>query len=227
MKSIFGKADLHIHSDYSRDAFSPIKEVLKRADEINLDLIAITDHDTMEGVKQAEKIAPEFKVKLINGEEISTKEGHLIGLFIENFISPGKLILDAIREIHSQGGLAIVPHPLTRLSQGVSLNTLFQIFKEVDGIETFNASWLGWINQKKVEKLNSQFFHLAQIGGSDAHVLREVGKAYTIFKGKNPSDLYLAIKNKTTQAEGSFDLLSYLELLINQPRRLPRIIHRF
>ena len=220
MELNFGKADLHIHSNYSKDAFSSVKEILEKADEINLDIIAITDHDTMEGVKEAEKITSQFKVKLIKGEEIETKEGHLIGLFIENFISPGKPILDTVREIHQQGGLSIVPHPLARFSQGISLETLSQVFEEVDGIETFNASWLGWINRKKVEKLNSQLFHLAQIGGSDAHILRQIGKGYTIFEGKPPSDLYSAIKNKTTRAEGYFNLLGYLELFIKQPKRI-------
>ena len=190
------------------------------ADKKNLDLIAITDHDTIQGAKEATKIASEFKVKVIKGEEIETKEGHLIGIFIEEVIAPGKPILDTIREIHNQRGLAIIPHPLARFSRGVSLNTLFRVFKEADGIEVFNASWLGWINQKKIKKFNSQIFKLAPIGGSDAHIVRQVGRAYTIFEGREPSDLYSAIKNKTTKAEGSFDLLSYLELLIKQPQRL-------
>jgi len=226
MESKFGKADLHIHSNYSKDAFSSVKEILKRAAEINLDIIAITDHDTLEGLKEAENLASEFKVKVVKGEEISAKGGHLVGIFIKDFIAPNRPILDTIREIHHQEGLVIVPHPLVRISAGISQKTLFKIFKELDGIEAYNASWVGWLNRKKIEKLNSQIFKLAPTGGSDAHIARQVGNAYTIFEGKNPSDLYSAIKNKNTQSEGSFDLLSYLELLIKQPKRLQFIQHR-
>lgn len=218
-----GKADLHIHSNYSPDAFSPVRGILEMADKNNLDLIAITDHDTIKGAEEAQKLAPEFKVKVIKGEEIGTKKGHLIAIFIDNFIPPKKPILETIREIHNQGGLVIIPHPLNPFSRGVSLNTLFQIYKEVDGIELFNASWSGWINQKKVSKLNSEIFNLAAIGNSDAHVLSQVGKGYTIFKGKTPSDLYSSIKNKLTQAEGSFNLYGLFELWLNQPRRIIKL----
>lgn len=219
-KEVLGKADLHIHSTYSRDGLSSIKGILEMADRNNLDLIAITDHDTIKGAEEAQKLASDFKVKVIKGEEIGTKEGHLIALFIEEFIHPKKPILDTIREIHRQRGLAIVSHSLNPLARGVSSNILFQIFPELDGIELFNAAWCGWANQKKLKRLNSEIFNLAAIGGSDAHILRQVGKGYTIFEGKDPTDLYFSIKHGLTLAEGIFTPLDYFEWAIKLPGRI-------
>jgi len=220
MEPIFSKADLHIHSKFSIDAFSPIRDIFKVAEERKLDIIAITDHDNIKGHKEAEKVAQESKVKLIKGEEVGTKEGHLVALFIENLIAPKRSIIDTIKEVHKQGGLAIIAHPANPFSRGVSFKTLYEIYKEVDGIELFNASWAGFIYRKKATKLNSEIFKLAAIGGSDAHILSQIGMGYTLFKGKEPSDLYSAIKKRLTKADGYFDLWAHLRLGINQPRRL-------
>ena len=220
MEPILGKADLHIHSKYSPDAFPSIRDILKRADEINLDVIAVTDHNTTKGSEEALRLADEFKVKVVKGEEVTTKQGHLLAVFIDQFVFPKRPILDTIKEIHKQGGLAIIPHPLNPTSQGVSLKTLFQIYKEADGIELFNASLTGWINRERVKKLNSEIFNLAPLGGSDVHVLSQMGTGYTIFKGKTSSDLFFSIKNKLTQPASSFSFLSHLELFLNQPRRI-------
>ena len=140
VQKIMGKADLHIHSYYSRDALSDLRAIFKKAKQQKLDIIAITDHDTIRGAKEAQKIAPEFGLEVIIGEEITTKEGDLLALFIQEKILSKKSALETIKEIHSQGGLVIVPHPNNWLSGGIPTKVLLKIFDQLDGIELFNAS---------------------------------------------------------------------------------------
>jgi len=201
--SIFGKADLHIHSNYSKDALSDLPAILEMAEKKKLNIIAITDHQTIKGAKEGQKMAPQFGLEVIVGEEITTKEGDIIGLFIEEEILPGRSVLNTIKEIHQQGGLAIAPHPDNWFLGGIPLGVLLKIFDQLDGIELFNGSWAGRIKRKENEKLNELLFDLAPLGGSDAHLARQIGCAYTVFPGKTPDDLYAAIREKLTLPAGA------------------------
>lgn len=223
----FGKADLHIHSKYSHDAFSPVEKILERAKNVGLDLISITDHETIEGAKRAQKLAEKFGLKVIIGEEIETTGGDLIGLFLQDAIAKGKSPQKTIEEIHRQGGLVIIPHPFNWVVGGLKKRTVFEIFGQVDGIELFNAGWTAGIGRKEAKKLNNSTFNLAPIGSSDAHVARQVGRAFTIFEGKNPDDLYLSIKNRKTRPGGiSCTAMDKIIWLLNLPRRIPRSFSR-
>jgi len=198
-----GKADLHIHSHYSKDSFASLKNILKTAQKEGLDVIAITDHDEVKGAKEAQAMAPEFGLEVVVGEEIETREGDLLALFIDDKISSGRPITETIKEVHKQGGLAVVPHPSNLLLGGVSLNVIVKVSHQLDGIELFNGSWLGKIKRKKSKELNKAILNLAAVGGSDAHLARQVGSGYTIFPGKSKEDLYRAIKEKTTTTAGT------------------------
>ena len=214
-----GKADLHVHTYRSPDALSGISAILKRARERQLDVVAITDHDTIEGAKEAKKIAPDFGVDVVIGEEVSTKDGGLIAIFIEEPIKPGSSALETAKEIHRQGGLAIVPHPDNWIAEGIYFKTLFKIFESMDGIELLNGAWFGWLKAKESKKLNNSTFNLAAVGGSDSHLARQVGCAYTAFEGKTQADLYAAIKAKKTAPWGTY--WSYGDRflwLLNSPR---------
>ncbi len=221
MEKFTGKsrADLHVHSCYSYDSFSPLESILKKAKERELDIIAITDHNTIEGALKAQKIAPEFKIEVIIGEEIDTKEGDIIGLFVKETIKPGKSALETVREIRRQKGLAIAPHPDNWFLGGVSAKNLFKIYNELDGIELLNGSWVGIIGRKKNKKMNKSIFNLASVSGSDAHLVRQVGCAYTFFPGRSKIDLYRAIKEKTTSSGGTvWNYKDRLVWLMNSPR---------
>lgn len=214
-----GKADLHIHSRYSKDSISSLKAILTRAKKTKLDLIAITDHDTIEGAKEAIKMASEFGVNVIIGEEIKTKMGDIVALFIEETILSGRGLVETVKEIHQQNGLAIIPHPGNWFADGVSYESIFEIFDQLDGIELFNGAWPGGNKREETKTLNKLFFNLAGVGGSDAHLARQVGSAYTIFPGRSPKELYASIKNKTTMPMGnSWGYKGYFFWLVNSPR---------
>src|ERR1700737_1976565 len=104
-----GKADLHMHSTY-RDGMATIEQILDRVHgETNLDVIALTDHDVIEGALRARELwtKGDYRFDFIVGEEISTKEGHMLALFIENRIQPGLSMERSIDLVHEKGGLAI------------------------------------------------------------------------------------------------------------------------
>ncbi|MBI2042655.1 MAG: PHP domain-containing protein [Candidatus Nealsonbacteria bacterium] len=208
-----GKADLHVHSNYSPDAFSSVRDVLEKAKNAQLDVVAITDHHTIEGAKEAEKLAADFGLEVVVGEEILTQEGEVIGLFLKETIPPDLPILEAIQRIKRQGGLVFAPHPLSFWQDGVGEKLLGQLAQQIDGAEVLSAGWTGRKNFAKMQRLNEEIFKLAAIGGSDAHFADLVGKAYTLFKGKTASELYSSIQNKTTAVEGNFwskrDFFSY------------------
>lgn len=199
-----GRADLHIHTYYSEDGFSSVAEIFKRAKEKKLDVIAITDHNNIKAIKEAKKISSYFNVGFVAGEEIDVKEGDLIALFIEEEIKEGRSAFDTIREIHQQGGLAIVPHPENWIPGGIKFKDILKIYENLDGIELLNGAWFGWLKSKESRKLNETTFKLAEFGGSDSHLASQVGTAYTNFEGSSVFDLYSSIKNKKTSFGGGY-----------------------
>src|SRR5437879_8698351 len=107
-----GRADLHVHSLWSDGAQHP--EAIVTAASGRLNVVAITDHDEVRGALRAREFAldhPELAVDVVVGEEISTLNGHLLGLYLQTRIPPGLTALRTIDEVHAQGGLAVVAHP--------------------------------------------------------------------------------------------------------------------
>jgi predicted metal-dependent phosphoesterase TrpH len=64
--------DLHTHSDESDGTFTP-SEVVRRAAELGLDVVALTDHDTTAGLEEAGEAAREVGVELVPGVEFSAE----------------------------------------------------------------------------------------------------------------------------------------------------------
>ena len=112
-----GRADLHMHSTFS-DGLGTIQQILHHAQHnTDLNVIALTDHNVVEGALRARDLwaRGNYRFDFIVGEEISTREGHMLALFIEKRIPPDLSIERSIDLVHEQGGLAIVAHPLNPL----------------------------------------------------------------------------------------------------------------
>src|ERR1700738_1359564 len=115
-----GLAALHLHTSYSDGWPSPAEVVDHVTLETSLDVIAITDHDTIEGaLRAAEHSERTAGVPVIAGEEVSSRQGHILGLFLERRIPPGLSAAATVDEIHNQGGLAIAAHPFWRTTRMV------------------------------------------------------------------------------------------------------------
>jgi hypothetical protein len=105
------KALFHIHTRYSPDALLSPAKALKYAQDNGFDVLAVTDHDTLAGAREAEKLNKSSRLSIITGAEYSTEKGHIIGLFLKDDIWPGNSV-DVISAIKSQGGLVVLPHPV-------------------------------------------------------------------------------------------------------------------
>jgi hypothetical protein len=107
-----GRADLHTHSWSSDGAQSP--EDLVRAAAGRVDVLAVTDHDGIAGALRAREFArenPTLGVDVVIGEEVSTLNGHLLALYLEESVPPALPADRTIELIHAQGGL---PFPRIR-----------------------------------------------------------------------------------------------------------------
>ena len=165
------KIDIHIHSAGSHDCRTAPEDLINAAKKAGLDGIAICDHDHFyDG-----PIPDDFI--LLRGCEFSTPYGHLLGINLKNAVEPAP-IEQLIRQIHAQGGLAILAHPYEHLRYREQIEKIAPL---LDGVEVFNARAC-----RKNKAANRQAMAFAKryalpiFGGSDAHTLREIGNGYTI-----------------------------------------------
>jgi predicted metal-dependent phosphoesterase TrpH len=196
-----GRADLHMHSTYS-DGIGTIEQILHHVQyNTDLDVIALTDHDVIEGSLRARDLwaKGKYRFDFIVGEEISTREGHMLALFIEKRIQPGLSMERSIDLVHEQGGLAIVAHPLNRIFRhSCQRKVLDRIFASddvwLDGIETWNASFCGIYANRVAMSVNREVYGWPELGNSDAHTLRSIGSGCTWFEGSNAQDVRASIE---------------------------------
>lgn len=216
-------ADLHVHTNFSDGKPSAEELVDWVHEKTNLSVIAITDHDEIDGAYEVQKIIREkgYDLEVVIGEEVTAKEGHIIGLFIKKKIPSGLSAKETIKKIHEQGGIAVAAHPFfqTRLRSqykqvdGVGAITLIK--ENFDAIEIVNATPFVHVkNGLRAKYINRKLLFKAEIGGSDAHTKEAVGIAYTVFEGKSAKDLRRSIEAGHTQAYrgkmNSQGLLRYL-----------------
>lgn len=192
------KIDLHCHSFYSREATSSPRKLIKTAKEKGVNGIALTDHDTISGWEEAKKSSKEFGIFLILGEEIKTKKGDILGLFLEKEIKSRDPI-GVIKEIKAQNGIVVLPHPFFFPEH--FRDNLEKYVNLIDGIEVFNARCPFQGADKKALNFAKKY-NLALIGGSDAHYSKDVGNGVTIAEAKNLIEFKEAIVKRWTSFEG-------------------------
>lgn len=165
--------DFHIHSIYSFDSLMSPQEILRQAKKEGLQGIAITDHNTIEGALETQKLNRDPELKVIIGVELKTEVDEIIGIFLKDRVFSNN-IRDVIDEIHSQGGLVILPHPYKYKSV---ISSDESILEKIDFIESFNSRCTGEQNRKAQQLARS--LNKPGVAGSDAHFLQEIGNAKT------------------------------------------------
>jgi predicted metal-dependent phosphoesterase TrpH len=199
-----GRADLHMHTTAS-DGWPEPHQLVDQARRIGLDVIAVTDHDTIEGaLRAADYASRRTGVHVIVGEEVSSRNGHIVGLFLEKRIRPGMSAAATVHAIHEQGGLAVAVHPFWRTQRRTPSGRVHGVGwlaaeLDFDAIEVENATPGFYVFNQLARRLNMGL-GAADVGGSDAHIVDAIGRAYTEFAGKTPKALRTAIENGATVA---------------------------
>lgn len=172
------KIDLHTHSVYSEDGSLGEEHYVKLLKDKTLDCIAITDHDEIAFAVEMQKLHPE---QIIVGEEITTKQGEIIGLYLNSKIEPNQDIKQAVKQIKQQGGLVYIPHPFETVRSGVMKTTLDSIKEDVDIVEAHNGRAI-FQNKGPEATTWARLNNKVIASSSDAHGPSGIGTCYTKIK---------------------------------------------
>ncbi|MGD8505784.1 MAG: CehA/McbA family metallohydrolase [Candidatus Bathyarchaeota archaeon] len=181
------KIDLHLHTYYSSDATSSLREIIICAKKKGLNGVAVTDHDTMKGARRALKLASSMReFKVIPGVEVSTLHGHVLALNIISLI-PKKLgLVETVEKIHEAGGIAVAAHPIVFVKSQMKQRTAS--VANLDGIEVINSSAFPFFLSTRLSQALAKRLSLPQTAGSDAHHAIEIGTAYTLVRADSDID---------------------------------------
>jgi predicted metal-dependent phosphoesterase TrpH len=169
------KMDLHVHTCYSDDATTTLREVVVYAKKRGLDGVAITDHDTVEG---ARKLVQKSNLLIIPGVEITTQRGHILALNVTTPIPPMLTPFETIQRIHEVGGIAVAAHPTVVHKGGLRR----QIVSSFDAIEVINSTAFPFFLSTYLGRKLAVRLNLPQTAGSDAHHASGIGFAYTLIE---------------------------------------------
>ena len=174
------RLDLHVHTRYSKDSTAPIPSVVRHCENSLLDLVAITDHGTIDGALEVERST---SFPLIVGEEITCRAGDIIGLFLIQAIPNGLSPVETVGEIKNQGGLVLIPHPFDRLRpSALKYAALMEILPFIDLIEGYNSHTFFPIDNYR-GVVFAREHSLRMVACSDAHSALELGNTYTEVPG--------------------------------------------
>jgi predicted metal-dependent phosphoesterase TrpH/glycosyltransferase involved in cell wall biosynthesis len=168
-------ADLHMHSNFSKDCTHSVESLIRTAREIGLGAIALTDHNEIKGAFLAQELA-EGDPFVIVAEEIKSKEGEVIGLFLKEWIPPKLSFDETLSRIKEQGALVYVPHPFDRMRTVPTYQTLVDNLHRIDAIEIYNAKVALSSFNLSAERFAAKY-NIVAGAGSDAHVLQALGTA--------------------------------------------------
>ena len=200
-----GKADVHIHSIAS-DGTASAAQILDYAEsQTDLDLIAIADHERIEAAVECQRLARErgSRVEVIVAEEVTTRSGHLLGVFLQARLKRNQRLETTVAEIHEQGGLAIVPHPFSAFTLGMRKNAIMRVHLSTDplvywdALEGYNPSTAGRYGRAATARIAADL-GLPLVGNSDAHTIDTIGDGHTLFPGTTADDYRRAILAGTT-----------------------------
>src|ERR1700694_3006149 len=198
-------ADPHCHPTASDGMVTP-QELVGAAVDAHVDLIAVTDHDTMASVKEVQQLGAEAGLTVVAGQEITTKwpaQTHVMGWFLEKPVKRGMTLEDSVAAIHDQNGLAIIPHPFMPVYFGsIQPGMLRKLLERhhVDGIEMMFTVPIGARRRRQLDEFyerNSERLGAA-VGGSDCHFgAHDMGRVLTAYDG----DFRTAVQLRTTRPQ--------------------------
>jgi predicted metal-dependent phosphoesterase TrpH len=209
------KVDFHTHSIASPDGGLQPAHYEQALKSGLLDAIAITDHNTADLAIEIQKALGN---QIIVGEEIMTRQGEIIGLYLTSSIPANLELQEAIAAIRAQHGLVYVPHPFEVWRKALSPESLTAVSKEVDVIETRNGRA---INPRfsKVAEAWTQEHALRGAAGSDAHGWSGWGRTYTVLAAIPTQETLLGLLSQAQLVSDTPGLRGYLYPKLNRLRK--------
>ncbi|MEJ5198336.1 MAG: PHP domain-containing protein [Anaerolineae bacterium] len=198
-----GRADLHLHTTYS-DGMGTVEAVLEAARRAGLDIIAITDHDTLQGALRGRDLGPRYGVGVIPGVEITTAEGHLLAYWVERPIPAGRPLIETLLRVGEQGGLCIAAHPTAQWVPSLGAAAIRRALRDADaarilvGIEVYNMGLPRLVNNRSAQALGQET-GLAQVANTDSHMLWTIGLCATEFAGVSAQAVRRALEQHATR----------------------------
>lgn len=184
---------MHIHTSFSPCSNISIPYLLKRAQEIGLDGICVTDHNTAASKYAFENIADNSGPCVIIGMEYTTPKGDFLIFGPVDHIPENMDAQELIRWVYKQRGAVIAAHPFRKYRSVdphcLQLSTI---------IESINGRNLPHEDDLCKSWLKQHGNGIKEIGGSDAHSLEEIGHVVTAFKNNiyNVDDLIHELQGK-------------------------------
>ena len=194
------RLDLHLHTTRSVDSSVTLEDAVRRVKEQGLDGFAVTDHDSIAEIPGG--FSQDNDIIVVPGMEVSADGGHVLAFSIQEQIPMGLPIPETVDRIHAQGGIAVIAHPYSVFRTWVDSS-------EIEGagfdcVEVINAHQLPFGYTLAKNRGLAERLGLPQTGGSDAHIPRTVGRAYTILESESGDveGVLRALRDGKTQAEG-------------------------
>ncbi len=191
---------MHTHSRHSPDSRLDPKDMIRRARQLGLDGLAITDHNSILGATEALDYARVYPgLTVIRAVEVSSSQGHILGYGVKEIIPRNLTPTETVERIVAQGGVAVAAHPYrfwSGLGETVTLSTNFAIYE----VQNARTSRRGNARATALAVKGGK----GMIGGSDGHFIEEIGGAVTVFKERlnKEDDVLQALEKQTTVAEG-------------------------
>ena len=213
------KVDLHTHTDASPDG-GITKRQVENLLETKLDVIAITDHHTTDMAVQLHK---KHGNKIIVGQEITSIEGDIIGLYLKETIPSGLPAKKVIKFIHGQGGLVYIPHPFDWFQhRGLGEDLMNNLADQIDIIEVQNARSLTPGSARKAANF-ARRHKLAMAASSDGHGVAGVARGYSILTEIPTRNTLLELLDSATYVNRGASFKSVLEPHRNRRRKRDKI----
>ena len=187
-------ADFHIHTRFSRDSVLDEETLIRRAVERGLTHICVTNHNNVEGAvavrDRAREMGVDDRLTVILGEEVSTSDGEVVGIFLEKTIPRGLSANETVDEIHRQGGLVSIPHPFdpfraAHIRPG-PLRSLAESGK-IDAIEVFNSRVTFGSHNREAAAFAGRY-GIPGIACSDTHSAFEVAMSFNALPAFGSAD---------------------------------------
>lgn len=183
------KIDLHVHTRCSGDSTITLEDILEQIRRRSLDGVAITDHDTVDGAIETSRLISKSGANrpiIIPGVEVSTADGHIIGLNVAEPVPSGLSAEETVERIHESGGIAVAAHPQAAFKHGVGLGPRI-LSLGLDAIEVINSASFPFRLSVSSCRRFAEAYGLPQTAGSDSHIPEAIGLAYTLINSEDRS----------------------------------------